>query len=629
MNHLNVNSDSSFLQLPESLTTSPSQSTFMAEEDASICPLLHNTSSPQLQLNLDYNHPLTPSTGNTDIADDQVENDDTSSSSSGIGMGITGLGTNYHHLHKNGDIHHQENGNAKKKKHGNIDYDYLNALNIPLTKDMPGFVKWNWPLIRKATFFVFLSGIFAMCAIIVAMIYNLPRVCTPEMPWFRGRVFYEIFPASFKDSDGSSVGDLRGLADKVSYFQNLSIGAIRLNSIFEAKNYPEDYKNIDSLMNISKELGTLEDMKFLVSELHSKNISLILDLPLYPFYQRLEPSTIENMTRNANKMNSDEYRRRIERSIIDNNGITNVMRFWLAHGIDGFYLKGLENFAEDEYLMENMREWKYVLGNDRVMIVNETLINAVSDDIADEILQSIDLVDVFLDITNGTQSIEHKVISTLNGKLKPSENGPWIHWSLNGIEKRRMATAINANASLAGLLMELMLPGTPNIFYGDELSMGNVHDPLNEHAETKHLHHLPTMPFTDQSIKFTNQQIIPWLPKAAHFSYEHLNYVKEACALRKITPALFMNAINKDDNSIHGNTHIRANKDDLLIIERTYPRRHTMVSITNLGSVELSLDISGLYYSGELVLGPAKRSKVFFNNFRIGALETIIVKLDK
>jgi hypothetical protein len=76
-------------------------------------------------------------------------------------------------------------------------------LNIPLNKDMPSFVKWNWPLIRKATFFVFLSGIFAMCAIIVAMIYNLPRICNPETPWYQGSVFYEIFPASFKDSDGN------------------------------------------------------------------------------------------------------------------------------------------------------------------------------------------------------------------------------------------------------------------------------------------------------------------------------------------------------------------------------------------------------------------------------------------
>ena len=67
MNNLGASSDASFLQLPESLTTSPSQSTFMAEEDASICPLLHNTSSPT-----DFNHPLTPSTGN-DINSDARE----------------------------------------------------------------------------------------------------------------------------------------------------------------------------------------------------------------------------------------------------------------------------------------------------------------------------------------------------------------------------------------------------------------------------------------------------------------------------------------------------------------------------------------------------------------------------
>lgn len=383
-------------------------------------------------------------------------------------------------------------------------------------------------------------------------------------------------------------------------------------------------------MNISKALGTLEDMKFLVSELHSKNISIILDLPLYPIYQKLEPSTMENLTRNGNEVRhfGDEYLR-IERNIIDNNGITNVMRFWLSLGIDGFYLKGLENFADDQYLMENIREWKYVLGSDRIMIINESLLERVNDDLAEEILQCVDLVDVFLDISNGTQSIEHQVIKTLNGKLKPKEGGPWVHWSLNGIDKRRMAVSVSQNSSLAGVLMSLMLPGTPSIFYGDELSMGNVHDPFNEHSETKHLHHLPTMPFTDQGVKLAASQILPWLPKSATFSTEHLQYIIDACTLRKDSPTLFMNAINKDGTGVHGNTHIRANKNDLLIVERTYPRRRTMVSITNFGMEDLTLDISTFYYSGQLVLGPTKGTKVFFNNFKIAAMETVIVKLDK
>ena len=88
------------------------------------------------------------------------------------------------------------------KKHGKINYDYLNALSVPLTKDMPNFVSWNWPMIRKVTFFLFLSAIFGMCSIVVAMIANLPKTCNPETPWYQGSVFYEIFPASFKDSEG-------------------------------------------------------------------------------------------------------------------------------------------------------------------------------------------------------------------------------------------------------------------------------------------------------------------------------------------------------------------------------------------------------------------------------------------
>jgi glycosidase len=383
-------------------------------------------------------------------------------------------------------------------------------------------------------------------------------------------------------------------------------------------------------MNITKELGTPEDLKLLAAELKSKNISLILDLPLYPFYQKLEPSTMENFTKSASEIRhvGDEYLRS-KRNIIDDNGITNVMRFWLNHNVDGFYLKGLENFADDQYLMENIREWKYVLGSDRIMIISEALLERVDDELADEILESVDLVDVYLDISNGTQSIEHKVIKTLKGKLRPRENGPWIHWSLNGIDKRRMAASVNQNSSLAGVLMSLMLPGTPSIFYGDELSMGNVNDPFNEHSETKHLHHLPTMPFTDQGLKFTASQILPWLPKSATFSYEHLQFIMDACALRKKSPTLFMNAVNKDGTGVHGNTHVRANQNDLLIIERTYPRRHSIVSITNLGSLNLAVDISAFYYSGQLVLGPAKGTKVFFTNFKIAALETIIVRLDK
>lgn len=104
MNSLGISTDPTLLSvdLPSSLNTSPSVSTFLPEEEASICPLLPATTpSPPP---LDYIHPLTPSTGadsgtvNTESARDcgddedrdRANAEDTSSSSSGIGIDVNG-----------------------------------------------------------------------------------------------------------------------------------------------------------------------------------------------------------------------------------------------------------------------------------------------------------------------------------------------------------------------------------------------------------------------------------------------------------------------------------------------------------------------------------------------------------
>lgn len=516
---------------------------------------------------------------------------------------------------------------------GKMNFDYLNELSVSATKDIPSFVNWNWPVIRKVAFYVFLSGIFAMAAICVGMIYKLPsKGCNPEVPWYEGSVFYEIFPASFKDSNGDGIGDLKGLASQADYLKNLSIGAIRLNSIFQSKHYPDHYQDILNLMSVDDTLGSVDDFIKLVDVLHERNISVILDLPIYPLIPNLSPSNIDNITamiKNDSPHNpvAEEYRR-IERSIMgEGTSVVSAMRFWLLKGVDGFYIKGLENFYDDPYLMENIREWKWILGKDRVLITSKALIDQVSEEVADEILSCIDLVDVFLNVSNGTKQISETVKELMNGRLRPSSGGAMIHWSLNGVNERRVSSGVSPNASLACVLMEMMLPGTPSIFYGDEISLEEALDPKGEHQETKHLHHLPAMHYYNSRTQFTNKQSLPWLPTAA-VSYHHLEYVVEAIEVRKTTPAIYKNVVNKEGKDIM-NTHVRSNENDLLIIERWFPRRNSYVAITNLGDKKLSLDLSALYYSGELVLGPNKHNKVYFSHFEIKSLETVFVKIDK
>lgn len=187
MSNLEISTNNALLgvDLVQSLNTSPSCSTFLPEEDASTCPLLPNSSSantPSPPPPMNFNDPLTPNILNDDCiqADngDRRAGEEESSSCSGSSGCIDGqvvAGTTtvfnpnvYQHLGKNGEAIPQ----SETQLHAH--------LNLPDSKDVPSFVYWNWKLIRQCSFLIFVAGVFAMVAIVVAMIYKLPTSCNPK-----------------------------------------------------------------------------------------------------------------------------------------------------------------------------------------------------------------------------------------------------------------------------------------------------------------------------------------------------------------------------------------------------------------------------------------------------------------
>ncbi|XP_055644916.1 neutral and basic amino acid transport protein rBAT-like [Toxorhynchites rutilus septentrionalis] len=631
MNHLQISTDPTLLgaDLPDSLTTSPSVSTFLPEEDASTCLLLPGTPSPPL----DFTHPLTPSMGNNEncetIAGDDPAAETSSSGSSGIGMVggcSTGAGnlfnnhSDYQHLRKKSDGKAQEN-----KIHPN------GTMHIPMSKDMPSFVHWNWPLIRKCTFFVFLGGIVAMVGIVVAMIATLPKSCNPPVAWYKGSVFYEVFPASFQDTNDDGLGDIRGLIGRVEYFNSLGIAAIRLNSIFPSKHYPDNFQDVTSLAAVDEVLGKVEDLQKLAAVLHERNISLVLDIPIYPFVKQLNPPTldVDHLPNRTDDVPTSEFLR-LARSVGEENAITSVLRFWLARGgVDGFYMKGLEHFYDDPLLLQNIKEWKYTLGADRVLMVSKQFVDMVPERIVKDVLHHVDLVDVVLDVSNGTDSIANTVKEAIDGTMMKGVDHPWVHWSLGGVNQRRLTSGISPNATLAATLMQLMLPGTASIFYGDEIALEDAHDPNGEHSETQHLHHLAAMAWSGFQNQFTGRGTLPWLPKSTSASFHHLDIVIEMIEVRKRSPSIYLNAVVKE-GQILPNTDVKSNQNDVLVIQRWYPRRYSFASITNLGMKNISLDLTAMFYSGEIVAGSSSRKeRVYFDKFAVEALQTVIVRLHK
>lgn len=95
--------------------------------------------------------------------------------------------------------------------------------------------------------------------------------------WWKEAVFYQIYPRSFKDSNGDGIGDLAGIISKLDYLQDLGIDAIWLSPIYDSPNDDNGY-DIRDYHKIMTEFGKMEDFDELLTQIHSRGMRLIMDL---------------------------------------------------------------------------------------------------------------------------------------------------------------------------------------------------------------------------------------------------------------------------------------------------------------------------------------------------------------
>lgn len=98
-----------------------------------------------------------------------------------------------------------------------------------------------------------------------------------EKDWWKGKVAYQIYPKSFKDSKGDGVGDLKGITEKLDYLQDLGIDILWLSPIYKSPFIDQGY-DISDYYAIDPLFGTMEDMEELIAEGKKRGISIIMDL---------------------------------------------------------------------------------------------------------------------------------------------------------------------------------------------------------------------------------------------------------------------------------------------------------------------------------------------------------------
>src|SRR4051812_34296179 len=81
---------------------------------------------------------------------------------------------------------------------------------------------------------------------------------TGRAPWWQHAVFYEIYPRSFKDSNGDGVGDLNGITSKLDYLSQLGVDAIWITPFYPSPQVDFGY-DVSDYENIDPQFGTLSD----------------------------------------------------------------------------------------------------------------------------------------------------------------------------------------------------------------------------------------------------------------------------------------------------------------------------------------------------------------------------------
>ena len=204
--------------------------------------------------------------------------------------------------------------------------------------------------------------------------------------WWKEAVVYQIYPRSFKDSDGDGIGDLKGIISKLDYIQSLGIDVVWLNPVYSSPNDDNGY-DVSDYKGILKDFGTMEDFEVLLKSLHQRGIKLVMDFVLnhssdehewfkqsrqsrtsqYRNYyhwwnkERGVPSprySLFDVNHNAWKYDTATnawYLHYFSRKQPDLNWenpklrqeVYDIMKFWAGKGIDGFRLDAFQFSAKD------------------------------------------------------------------------------------------------------------------------------------------------------------------------------------------------------------------------------------------------------------------------------------------
>ncbi len=97
--------------------------------------------------------------------------------------------------------------------------------------------------------------------------------------WWQKTTIYQIYPRSYKDSNGDGIGDLQGIISKLDYIYELGFETIWLSPFFQSPQQDWGY-DVSDYLAIAPEFGDLSDVERLIHEVHQRDMRILFDFVL-------------------------------------------------------------------------------------------------------------------------------------------------------------------------------------------------------------------------------------------------------------------------------------------------------------------------------------------------------------
>jgi alpha-amylase len=336
--------------------------------------------------------------------------------------------------------------------------------------------------------------------------------------WWRNQVFYEVFVRSFSDSNGDGIGDLKGVLARLDQLHagdaGLGVDGIWLMPIYPSPSY-HGYDVID-YQAVNSQYGTLADVDAVVAAAHARGMRVILDFvpnhtsTQHPWFEDSAPDAGHRdwyVWRPGSTLVSHWYQQGSSsyyayfcgcmpdlnyRTPAVEQAVGDAMIFWLQHGVDGFRIDaarylvesadfsiyGLTDQPETHQVFQRLRR-RLAAVNPQVLLVAEAWEDvgsaaayygtgnefqlAFSFDLAAAIVSSLK-AGISDDVINTLATSQ----TALQGKDRGYE-APF----LTNHDMVRVMQQLGGDAPAARLAAATLfaLPGTPFIYYGEEIGM--------------------------------------------------------------------------------------------------------------------------------------------------------------